>query len=97
MKKPMFYVDFNEMPEPDLVLLSQFDTKVDSNGHEVILKEGMLISVFMNDVDQFGRVDNLLGAGAVVLNHRDDWSRHVKWCCRLDESGIQHESTRKNL
>lgn len=37
MKQPRIPVDFNEMLDADLVLLSQNDTKVDSSGREVVL------------------------------------------------------------
>lgn len=33
MDRPRLYVDFNEMVEPDLVLLAQEDGKVDSSGN----------------------------------------------------------------
>jgi len=92
MNRSQFYVDFNEMPEPDLVLLSKSDIKLDSQGNAVSLEEGMSIDVFMDDLDAAGNVDNLIAAGVVELNRSDDWSRHVKWCCRIDEKGIRRQS-----
>ena len=40
MDRPRIYVDFNEMLEADLVLLSKEDTKRDSAWQIVILDEG---------------------------------------------------------
>ena len=43
MDRPRLYVDFNEMVEPDLVLLSQGDEKGDSSGTLVQLREGLRV------------------------------------------------------
>jgi hypothetical protein len=48
MDRPRLYVDFNEMADTDLVLLSKGDTKVDSSGQTVHLEEGMLVHVYMD-------------------------------------------------
>ena len=41
MKKPILYVDFNEMLESNLVLLSAGDDKTDAQGTAVLLYEGL--------------------------------------------------------
>ena len=64
MKKPMIYVDFNEMVESNLVLLSADDTKIDSRGESVLLYEGLEVLMYMNDTDANGNVDNLVASGA---------------------------------
>ncbi|MBL1274532.1 MAG: hypothetical protein COB30_000430 [Ectothiorhodospiraceae bacterium] len=92
MKKPYIYVDFNEMVEQNLVLLSQEDTKVDSTGKLVSLYQGLEIVIYMDDLDESGSKDNLIAEGVVEKNIHEDWSAHVKWCCRIDRCGIQHES-----
>ena len=40
MKEPRIYVDFNEMIEDDLVLLSKTDIKLDSAGKRIELLAG---------------------------------------------------------
>ena len=40
MNTPRLYVDFNELLEADLVLLSQQDIKLDSDGNEIVLFDG---------------------------------------------------------
>jgi hypothetical protein len=92
MTKPTFYVDFNEMLESDLVLLSATDIKVDLNGKSVHLNEGLEITVLMEDEDEKGHPDNLVATGTVEINHGRNWGSHVKWCCRIDASGIGHQS-----
>jgi len=96
-EKPIIYVDFNEMVEPDLVLLSQKDFKKDKDGNDIHLVEGMLISVYMDDEDINGKQDDLIANGVIELNTAKDWSSHIKWCCRIDERDICNESDVKNM
>ncbi len=95
MDRPRIYVDFNEMLEDDLVLLSKYDHKVDSTGNIISFYEGMSISIYTDDVDDNGKIDNLIADGVVELNIDKGWSAHVKWCCRINELGIKHESDLK--
>lgn len=93
MTKPIFSVDFNEMVERGLVLLSTSDVAVDKDGHEVRLSSGMEVDISSEDLDERGNVDDLVASGRVEINpDRDGWSAHVKWCCRIDEAGIRRRS-----
>ena len=92
MTKPMLYVDFNEMLEPNLVLLSVTDTKIASDGAAVFLSDGLEVAVYMDDTDEHGHPDNLMATGVVETNRSTGWGAHVKWCCRIDVKGIRHES-----
>ena len=89
---PRLYVDFNELLAPDLVLLSQHDTKRDTNGNMVHLHEGLAVSIFSDDADANGKPDNLVASGIVERNSNEGWAKHVKWCCRISAEGIRHES-----
>lgn len=90
--KPTLHVDFNELLAPDLVLLSAADTKVDAQGRVVSLVDGLDVIVYMDDTDASGNVDNLVATGVVERNRSSGWGAHVKWCCRIGENGIQHQS-----
>jgi hypothetical protein len=92
MTKPMLYVDFNEMLEPNLVLLSATDAKTASNGTVVLLSDGLKVSVYMDDTNEHGHPDNLVATGVVEVNQSTGWGAHVKWCCRIDTNGIRHQS-----
>ena len=92
MDKPYFHVDFNEMIDADTVLLSAGDWKVDARGMTVQLREGMLVSVYMDDLSENGKVDNLVANGVVTKNTVTGWATNVKWCCRIDSDGIRPES-----
>ncbi len=92
MTKLVFYVDFNEMLEPDLVLLSATDTKTALNGTVVSLSDGLEVGVYMDDTDEQGHPDNLVATGVVEANQTTGWGAHVKWCCRIDAKGVRHQS-----
>lgn len=87
MKEARIYVDLNEMLERDLVLLSRVDERLDSCGNTVQLHEGLKIKIYMDDLDQHGNEDNLIGDGLVEQNPlygKDHGWGHVKWCCRIE-------------
>lgn len=93
MKEPRIPVDFNEMLESNLVLLSQTDTRVDSSGATVVLTEGLSVFVYEEDVGADGQPDYLIASGTVEKNKRDaSWGQAAKWCCRIDSQGIRHQS-----
>lgn len=92
IKEARIYVDFNEMIEDDLVLLSQTDFKKDSMGNMVELTEGLKVKIYMSDSDEFGIEDNLIAEGTVELNTYGGWTQAAKWNCRIDINGIYHES-----
>lgn len=93
MKDIRFYIDFNEMIEPDLFLFSQNDYKTDSVGNKIEIKAGMLVKVYMDDVNEIGEEDNLIAEGVVELNQSEySWTKAAKWNCRITEKGILNES-----
>jgi hypothetical protein len=92
MKRPQFYVDFNELVESDLVALSATDEKLSSTGEEILLQDGLSIDVWSDDLNDEGEPDNLIASGVVERNSSYGWAKDVKWCCRIDVHGIRHES-----
>ena len=91
MKDLKFYIDFNEMIDCDVVLLSKTDFKKDVDEKTIELKEGMNITVIMEDLDEFGKRDNLIAQGTVEENNSDAFQT-CKWNIRIDKNGIRHES-----
>lgn len=93
MKEPRIPVDFNEMLESDLVLLSQTDTRVDSSGATVVLSEGLSVLIYDDDTGADGQPNYLIASGTVEKNTSDaSWGQVAKWCCRIDSQGIRHQS-----
>ncbi|MEK8034985.1 hypothetical protein AACH06_29570 [Ideonella sp. DXS29W] len=81
------YVDFNELLAPDVILLSQSDTRVDRDGHTVKLVEGMELGVYSDDNEP----DDIVADGVVWRNTDTGWSAHVKWVLKIDARGIRYE------
>jgi hypothetical protein len=97
MNKPRIYVDFNEMIDENIVLLSVNDSKMDSEGNVIQFCEGLPVYIYSNDIDENGNEDNLIANGFATkydLSKDKHWS-HVKWCCKIDLDGIIHESDLK--
>jgi hypothetical protein len=93
MKQPRIAVDFNEMIESDLVLLSRTDTRTDSSGAAIALSEGLAVHLYEDDVDAAGRPDKLIADGTVERNGSGvSWGDRTTWCCRIDSRGVRHES-----
>lgn len=92
MKRPQFYVDFNELIEVDLVALSASDNKLSTIGESVLLQDGLMIDVYSDDLNDEGDPDNLIASGVVERNSATGWAKKIKWCCRIDAHGIRHES-----
>jgi hypothetical protein len=91
LKEPRIYVDFNEMLDSNLVLLSKSDFKKNSIGYTIELKEGMKVKVYMDDENHLDEPDNLIADGIVELN-TSGMFEVCKWNCRIDINGIRHES-----
>jgi hypothetical protein len=84
LDRPRLLVDFNEMVEQDVVLLSRDDQRQDSSGNTVALTEGLRVYLYMPDSDETGAPTNLVATGVAELNRAADWSAPVRWCCRID-------------
>jgi hypothetical protein len=93
MKEARLFVDFNnDLIEDDLVLLSASDTKRDSKGKLIHLKEGLKVKVYSDDLSSCNEPDNLIAEGLVEANTNDHWPETSKWNCRINAAGIYNES-----
>ena len=92
MDKARISVDFNEMVDHNIVMLSQTDARTDSHGSIVTLYEGMPISIYEEDIYENGEVDYLIAEGIVIKHDLDAYPffSHVKWFCHIDSNGIQN-------
>ena len=92
MKEARLHVDFNEMIEEDLYLLSETDLMTDSEANVITLEEGLQIKVYDHDLSSCTEVDNLIANGRVERNTHGGWTQDTKWNCRIDMRGICNES-----
>lgn len=99
MNKVRIAVDFNEMVDVDVIMLSQTDIKSDSQGNMVILYEGMPVSLYEEAVYENGEVDYLLAEGIVIKHDLETYPffSHVKWFRRIDSDGIQNKPELRSI
>lgn len=88
-----FSVDFNELIDHGLVMLSRTDDRHDVNGVPVTLVEGLQVEVQDENLYADGTHEILFARGVVEANTTETWS-HVKWLCRLDSAGISDLAAR---
>ena len=95
MDKARVYVDFNELVEENIVLLSKDDWKSDSDGKRVCFEEGMPISLYSDSAKDI----YFLAEGTVIKYDLQDFSswKHVKWCCRFEINGLLSKSCYKEM
>ncbi|MDC0948585.1 hypothetical protein OAS86_04490 [Gammaproteobacteria bacterium] len=91
MDKPRIRVDFNELVQEDVVLLSKADEALDSDGSLINLVEGLAVSLYEFNHYADGTIEYLLAEGVAVLNDTNingKWSEAAKWCCQINDEGI---------
>jgi hypothetical protein len=88
---PKLHADFNGL-FGDLLCLSHSDTALDAAGMTVTLHAGMSATAFDEDVDEFGRPDNLIVQGVVEASPGWLQCNGSKWVLRIDRNGVRHES-----
>lgn len=92
MDKPIIKVDFNELIEKDLILLSKTDEVEDSVGRKITLQVGMPVATYEYNHYENGEKEYLLAEGIAVLNETLQ-SPIAKWCCRINLHGIKVVNT----
>jgi hypothetical protein len=96
MNRARIQVDFNELVQEDLVLLSKTDEATDSDGNNLILSEGVDVFVYEFNHYEDGTKEYLLADGVAELNDSEangKWSSVAKWCCRINRNGITTKIT----
>jgi hypothetical protein len=78
--------------EENLVALSASDIKPAVAGESILLRDGLAIEVYSDDLNDDAQPDNLVASGVVERNSTGGSFKQVKWCCRIDNRGIRNES-----
>lgn len=91
IRKPFLCVDYNELLEKDIVMLSQTDSKNDYFGNAVALCEGLKIVGYQKDSDISGTRDDIVMEGICTLNKTGNFN-HVKWVLKANAKGIRYIS-----
>ncbi len=91
MKPPKICADFNGL-FGDILCLSHKDTCLDESGAVIRLREGLTVTAFDNDADEYGNRDDLVAGGTVEPSPAWLQCSGSKWVLRIDENGVKHES-----
>jgi hypothetical protein len=89
---PSFQVDFNNLIEPDLVIISDTEERREDTGRPMKLREGMPVRVWDEDLGDDGQRDDLIAYGVVERNDKWGWRGSPLWCCRIGPAGIRQQS-----
>jgi len=91
MSKPRIYADFHNLDDSNRLRLTCAGTIEDLARQRVELREGLVLTFYMDDADDQGEADELRADGAV---HYDESERC--WVASVDWSAIRHASEEGN-
>lgn len=90
MVKPRIYVDFHNADPHGRLRLNCVGTVEDLAQQQVELREGLLLTLYADDVDDEGQLDELLVDGFVSFSDEE----HC-WVAAIDWTAIDHQSDRE--
>ncbi len=87
MANPKIYADFHNADSLGRVRLNCVGTLEDLSQQQVELREGLLLTLYADDLDELGHADELLVNGAVSFSEKE----HC-WVASIDWTAIHHAS-----
>jgi hypothetical protein len=81
------YADFMKCDDENNLVLTCFGTHKDLAEHKIILKDGMKLSFYSDDADDFGNEDDLVVQGVVKYDRN-----HEQWVAVIDWDKIKNIS-----
>ena len=87
MGKPKIYADFHNADSQGRLRLNCVGTMEDLSQQQVELREGLVLSLYSDDLDGDGRLDELLVDGVVSFSEEE----HC-WVASIDWAAIRHAS-----
>ena len=87
MVKPKIYADFHNADTEGRLRLNCIGTIEDLAEQQVELREGMLLTLYADDLDDKGQLDELLVDGVVSFSEEE----HC-WVAAIDWTAIRHAS-----
>jgi hypothetical protein len=87
MAKPRVYADFHNADSQGRIRLNCIGTMEDLSRQNVQLREGLALTLYTDDLDDKGRLDELLAEGVVSFSEEE----HC-WVAAIDWDAIRHAS-----
>jgi hypothetical protein len=87
MSKPKVYADFHNLDDSNRLRLTCAGTREDLERQCIELREGLIVTFYMDDADDQGEPDGLRTDGVVHYDERESiWVASVNW------SAVHHAS-----
>ena len=87
MAKPKIYADFHNADSQGRIRLNCIGTMEDLSQQQVQLREGLLLTLYADDLDDKGQLDELLVDGVVSFSAEE----HC-WVAAIDWAALHHAS-----
>ncbi len=87
MVKPKIYADFHNADPQGRIRLSCIGTIEDLAQQQVELREGLILTLYSDDLDEKGQMDELLVDGVVSFSEEEH-----SWVAAIDWAAIHHAS-----
>ena len=87
MVKPRVYADFHNADSQGRIRLNCIGTMEDLSQQQVALREGLALTLYSDDLDDKGQLDELVTDGVVSFSEEE----HC-WVANIDWSAIRHAS-----
>ncbi len=87
MRKPKVYADFHNADSQGRIRLNCIGTVEDLSQQQVELREGLVLTLYSDDLDERGQLDELLVDGVVSFSEEE----HC-WVAAIDWTAIHHAS-----
>jgi hypothetical protein len=91
MVKPKIYADFHNADAHGRLRLNSVGTMEDLSRQQVELQEGLLLTLYSDDLDEKGQLDKLLVDGVASFSEEERC-----WVAAIDWNAIRHASTRQD-
>lgn len=87
MPYPRIYADFQNLDGSNRLRLTCNGTLEDLSREKIELREGLILTLYMDDADDEGRPDELRADGTVQFNHEEQ-----VWVAAIDWTALRHAS-----
>jgi hypothetical protein len=87
MAKPRIYADFHNADAQGRLRLNCIGTLEDLSQQQVALRQGLVLTLYSDDLDDKGQLDELLVDGVVAFSEEE----HC-WVAAIDWDAIRHAS-----
>jgi mRNA-degrading endonuclease RelE of RelBE toxin-antitoxin system len=90
MKSPEIYADYHNVDDENRVRLTSVGTRRDLTKHGLELRDGLAVTIYMDDGDDAGNRDDLMADAIVRYNAKESC-----WVAEIDWSRVKNRSERK--